>query len=196
LYPHPMRAVNTGQWVVWKHIVSVGSGTDAYYFHHYEGGIEDIQRGFLGFNVHTIGWRRLDGTDAERRMTYDNSRQRSVDPFVCIPVTDTTIVRDGHGKIVHKTVHNQKLAAVQQRLRDLLHIPGYEHDDRIRSGRQRIVAVNIPAICEMQVRSTTLFGFVITIERRQCAQKSGRRWRQWRPPSRSPSRAASIRPLA
>jgi hypothetical protein len=58
--------------------------------------------------------------------------------------------------------------------------------------RDLLVATLSLAICEMQVRSTTLFGFVIAIERWQCAQKSGRRWRQWRPPSRSPSRAASI----
>src|ERR1700720_3843415 len=58
--------------------------------------------------------------------------------------------------------------------------------------RDLLVATLSRAICEMQARSTTLFGFVIDIERRQCAQKSGRRWRQWRPPSALPSRAASI----
>jgi hypothetical protein len=58
--------------------------------------------------------------------------------------------------------------------------------------RDLLVATLSRAMCEMQACSTTLFGFVIDIERRQCAQKSGRRWRQWRPPSALPSRAASI----
>ena len=40
--------------------------------------------------------------------------------------------------------------------------------------RDLLVATLSLAICEMQVRSATLFGFVIAIER-QCAQKSGRR---------------------
>ena len=104
---YPVRPVNSGVWVAAQRTTSTAvPGQTQTEYHTYEGAVEDVQRGFLGFAAHETNWYRTEGRITQR-LEFDNSRQHNVDPFVGFPIRDTTSIHDSNGKLIHQSIRNQ-----------------------------------------------------------------------------------------